>query len=116
MFLDEASLVAQLNHPASRRVFDLGPGQRRLLPRHGVRAGFDLMTSASSTSGRASTWPRARRRVVADASTALHHAHEPLAETVSPLNIIHRDVTRTTSCCRRPVRASSLSASLATER
>ena len=94
MFLDEASLLAQLSHPGIARVFDLGhQGDVYYLAMEYV-PGFDLMT-ISLEYERQAEWvsPELAARVVADAATALHYAHEAQGARGQPLNIIHRDVS-----------------------
>lgn len=94
MFLDEASLLAQLAHPGIARVFDLGhDGAAYYLAMEYV-PGFDLMT-VSLEYERQGEWisPELAARVVADAAAALHDAHEARGARGQLLNIIHRDVT-----------------------
>ena len=94
MFLDEASLVAQLAHPGIARVFDLGrDGQAYYLAMEYV-PGFDLMT-ISLEYERQGEWiaPELAARVIADAAAAIHAAHEAKTTRGQPMNIIHRDIT-----------------------
>jgi serine/threonine protein kinase len=94
MFLDEASLLAQLSHPGIARVFDLGhQGDVYYLAMEYV-PGFDLMT-ISLEYERQGEWvaPELAARVIADAAQALHYAHQAQGARGQPLNIIHRDVS-----------------------
>jgi eukaryotic-like serine/threonine-protein kinase len=94
MFLDEASLLAQLAHPGIARIFDLGhQGDAYYLAMEYV-PGFDLMT-ISLEYERQGEWiaPELAAKVVADAAAALHYAHEATGARGQPLNIIHRDVS-----------------------
>lgn len=94
MFLDEASLLAQLTHPGIARVFDLGhQGDVYYLAMEYV-PGFDLMTISLEYERQGEfIAPELAARVVADAAAALHDAHEAKGARGQPLNIVHRDVS-----------------------
>lgn len=94
MFLDEASLLAQLHHPGIAQIFDLGHiGGVYYLAMEYV-PGFDLMTiSLEHERNGELIAPELCARIVADAAEALHYAHEARGRNGQPLNIIHRDVT-----------------------
>lgn len=94
MFLDEASLVAQLNHPGIARVFDLGQVNGVYYLAMEYVPGYDLMTISLEHERHGEYMaPELAARVMADASVALHHAHDAVGARGQPLNIIHRDVT-----------------------
>ena len=94
MFLDEARIVAQLDHPNLIEVYDLG------------KDGGDLYMAMELVSGRslAEIWDACRARGVrlrgdvvawigARVAEGLHHAHD-LTDRASgtPQNLVHRDV------------------------
>lgn len=94
MFLDEASLLAQLSHPGIARVFDLGQENGVFFLAMEYVPGFDLMTISLEHERQGEFMaPELAARVVADAAKALHYAHDALGTNGQPLNIIHRDVT-----------------------
>ncbi|MBX7097861.1 MAG: protein kinase [Myxococcaceae bacterium] len=94
MFLDEASLLAQLNHAGIARVFDLGQDGGVFFLAMEYVPGFDLMTISLEHERQGEfIAPELAARVIADAASALHYAHEAVGTNGQPLNIIHRDVT-----------------------
>jgi serine/threonine protein kinase len=94
MFLDEASILAQLNHPGIARIYDLGQFNKVYYLAMEYVPGFDLMTMSLEHERQGELMaPELCARIVSDAAIALHHAHEAQSTTGLPLNIIHRDVT-----------------------
>lgn len=94
MFLDEASLLAQLNHPNIAQIFDLGQVNGTYYLAMEYVAGFDLMTISLEHERHGELMaPELCARIVADAAGALHYAHEAKGANGQPLNLIHRDVT-----------------------
>ncbi|MBX7114623.1 MAG: protein kinase [Myxococcaceae bacterium] len=94
MFLDEAALVAQLNHPGIARVFDLGHVAGSYYLAMEYVPGFDLMTISLEHERQGEFMdPELAARVVADAASALHYAHQAVNARGQALHIIHRDVT-----------------------
>lgn len=94
MFLDEARLVAQLQHPNIAQVFDTG------------RLGESYFFSMEYVHGETVRELVARARelgqpipisctltIIANAAAGLHHAHEKLGLDGVPLGIVHRDVS-----------------------
>jgi serine/threonine protein kinase len=94
MFLDEARLVAQLQHPNIAQVFDLG------------RIGDDYFYTMEFVHGRDVLEVLARHdelgtrmplsvvlSVVVGAAAGLAHAHDRNGADGRPLNIVHRDVS-----------------------
>ncbi len=94
MFLDEASLLAQLHHPGIAQIFDLGQvGGVYYLAMEYV-PGFDLMTISLEHERQGELMAADLcARIISDAADALHYAHEARSIAGKPLNIIHRDVS-----------------------
>jgi serine/threonine protein kinase len=94
MFLDEASLAAQLSHPGIARVFELGESEGKVFFAMEYVPGFDLYTILQENAARKIFMdPHVAARVAADLSGALHHAHEAVGTRGQKLGIIHRDVS-----------------------
>ena len=94
MFLDEASLLAQLSHPGIARIFDLGQDNGAYYLAMEYVPGFDLMTISLEHERQGEFMaPELAARVVADAARALHYAHNAVGADGLPLNLIHRDVS-----------------------
>ncbi|MDP3155674.1 MAG: serine/threonine-protein kinase [Archangium sp.] len=94
MFLDEASLLAQLHHPGIAQISDLGQVKGVYFLAMEYVAGFDLMTVSLEHERHGELMgPELCARIVADAAAALHYAHEALGKNGLPLHIVHRDVT-----------------------
>ena len=94
MFLDEASLVAQLHHPGIASLFDLGQVNGVYYLAMEYVAGYDLMTISLEHERHGEYMaPELAARVMADAAKALDYAHDAVDVRGQALNIIHRDVT-----------------------
>ena len=94
MFLDEASLLAQLHHPGIAQISDLGQVNGAYYLAMEWVDGFDLMTISLEHERHGELMgPELCARIVADAAGALHYAHEAKGKNGLPLNIVHRDVT-----------------------
>lgn len=93
-FLDEARLVATLEHPNIAQVYEIGSVNKTYFFVMEYVDGADLRQLMAQTS-------RTKKRIsLADAvyitthvCAALHYAHEKCDADGHPLNIIHRDVT-----------------------
>ena len=94
MFLEEARLAAQLNHPNVAQVFDIG--------KLGDSYFFTMEYVHGETVRNLLHRARSLRReiplsciltVIAGAATGLHHAHARLGLDGRPLGIVHRDVS-----------------------
>jgi serine/threonine-protein kinase len=94
MFLDEARLAAQLQHPNIAQVYDTGVlGESYFFTMEYVHGETvrELMLRAQADTldipiGCALT-------IVAGAAAGLHHAHERIGMDGKPLHIVHRDVS-----------------------
>ncbi len=94
MFLDEASLLAQLHHPNIARVYDLGNVNGAYYLAMEYVPGFDLMSISLEHERHGELMSvELCARIVADAASALHYAHEAKDTKGHALNIVHRDVT-----------------------
>ena len=94
MFLDEASLLAQLHHPGIAQISDLGQVGAAYFMAMEYVTGFDLMTISLEHERHGELMgPELCARIVADAAAALHYAHEAKGTNGLPLGIVHRDVT-----------------------
>jgi serine/threonine-protein kinase len=94
MFLNEARLMARLDHPNLCQVFDFGnAGGTYYLA-------MEYLHGESLSSLQQRAWKRAGglspalcARVIADAARGLHHAHELRTEDGKPAGVVHRDVS-----------------------
>ncbi|MCC6998103.1 MAG: protein kinase [Deltaproteobacteria bacterium] len=93
MFLDEARIVAQLDHPNVAQVYDIGEAEGSYFFTMEYVAGQDLrhvMRAARSAGG----LPLEQALfVVHEVAAGLHHAHEKLGHDGERLGIVHRDVS-----------------------
>ena len=94
MFLDEARLVARLNHPSIVQVFDIGDDEGGVFFAMEYVKGHDLSDILSTC------FKQKRRLSIAEAlaiaipiAEGLHHAHELCDDQGQPVNLVHRDVT-----------------------
>ena len=92
MFLKEAQLAAQLNHPNIVHIYDFGKVDRDYFIAmefiDGVHAGQLFKHAAQEKLP-----PALVARLGADAAAALHHAHELRGATGGPIGLVHRDVS-----------------------
>jgi serine/threonine protein kinase len=94
MFLDEARIAAQLNHPHICQIFELGEHAGTHYLAMEYVPGVDLRSLQQHLSERGQLLPPALAcRVVADAASALHYAHELTDDSGRPLGLVHRDVS-----------------------
>lgn len=94
MFLTEARLAAQLNHPNIVQIYELGEQAGSLyivmeyldgenlavLRRAGLKVGLPVLDAHAA-------------RLIASAADGLHYAHVKVGLDGSPLHIVHRDVS-----------------------
>ena len=100
MFLDEARLASQLNHPNIVDVYDLG---KHAVP-YSETPNYFLAMEYIFGKNLAEIRNKAKQeklffsleyivRIITGAALALHYAHEKKDNFGQPLNIVHRDVT-----------------------
>jgi serine/threonine protein kinase len=94
LFVDEAKLVAMLDHPQIARVFDFGliDGAYALVMEY--VHGKDLRSTLRRTAQRHRAFPiQSAVDLAHDVATALHYAHERRQADGTLLGIVHRDVS-----------------------
>ena len=94
MFLDEARLAAQLNHPNVAQVYDIG----KLSDSYFFTMEYVHGETVRALLQRARSLRRelpvgAVLTIMAGAAAGLHHAHDRLGLDGRPLGIVHRDVS-----------------------
>ncbi|HEY0988135.1 MAG TPA: serine/threonine-protein kinase, partial [Kofleriaceae bacterium] len=94
MFLDEARLAAQLQHPNIAAVYDIGMlGDSYFFTMEYVH-GETVRSLVQRAQGLRRPVPLAcALTIIAGAAAGLHHAHERNAPDGRPLGIVHRDVS-----------------------
>ena len=93
MFLDEARLAARIHHPNVVATLDVGRTEVLYLVMDYVE-GDSLVTLLKQASQREAVLPmEIAVRVLIDALTGLHAAHELRGSDGEPLNLVHRDVS-----------------------
>jgi serine/threonine-protein kinase len=94
MFLDEARLVVQLEHPGIVPIHELGKLGAGYYIAMDYVAGRDLRTIAERFRRRGERLPvEVAALVVAEAADALDHAHRGLGADGAELRVVHRDVS-----------------------
>jgi Protein kinase domain len=94
MFLDEASILAQVHHSGVAQIFDLGQVNGSYFLAMEYVPGFDLMTLSLEHERMGEQIPAELcAKIVADAAAGLHAAHEAMGKTGEPLNVVHRDIS-----------------------
>ena len=97
MFLDEARLAARMNHPNVVPTYELGEedGRQFIAMEHldGQPYSRILVRLRSQAGGLEAMSLAHHIRVVLDALSGLHHAHELRDFDGTPLHVVHRDVT-----------------------
>ncbi|HUJ60735.1 MAG TPA: serine/threonine-protein kinase [Kofleriaceae bacterium] len=94
MFLDEARLAAQLQHPNIAQVFDLGRiGEDYFFTMEYVH-GADVLDILTRTAEHDQHVPlHVALAIVAGAAAGLAHAHDRCGASGKPLGIVHRDIS-----------------------
>lgn len=94
MFLDEARIGAQLDHPGIVPVHDLGREGSSYYMAMEYLAGQDLRALLARLRHDGSRLPPALSAfVAAEAALALDHAHRALGQDGAPLHVVHRDLS-----------------------
>lgn len=94
MFLDEARLAMQLQHPNIAQVYDVGMLAGSYFFTMEYVHGSDVRAILARLAADKRTLPISLvLHVISGALAALHHAHERSSPTGMPLNVVHRDVT-----------------------
>ncbi|HEY8210133.1 MAG TPA: protein kinase, partial [Myxococcaceae bacterium] len=95
MFLQEAKLAAQLNHPNIAQVFDFGEsdGTYYLAMEHVDGPNLRTLSTEAHKAGKPISFPLCAK-IISYAAEGLAFAHEFVnPKTQQPLNIVHRDVS-----------------------
>ncbi len=95
MFLDEARLAAQLDHPNVVHITDFGEVDGRYYLAMEYLRGYDLASLLRARVLSGLNWfpPNVAAAVVAQAATGLHFAHNAVGEDGQRLRIVHRDIS-----------------------
>jgi serine/threonine protein kinase len=94
MFLDEARIASQIQHPDVAQILDLGEQQDVLFIVMEWVDGDSLAKIRKLVSKRGDKMPVGLAlRILADACAGLHAAHELCNDAGEPLGIVHRDVS-----------------------
>jgi len=94
MFLDEARIAAQLNHPHIVQIFDLGEEAGAFYIAMEYLPGENLSAIARTGTRQGKPLPIAHAvRVIADAAEGLAYAHTKIGPDGALLGIVHRDVS-----------------------
>lgn len=93
-FLDEARVLATLNHPNLVSLYDVGTWKGTHFLAMELIRGKDLaaLLRDAADEGRAVP-PEVAAIIIRDAAAGLHHAHQARDSAGRPLNIIHRDIS-----------------------
>lgn len=96
MFLEEAKLAAQANHPNVVQTYDVGEE----MGRHYISMEYlegqtfsDVRSAASKIADRKIFTLHMQIRMLSDVLSGLHYVHEMVDYDGSPLGVVHRDVT-----------------------
>ncbi len=94
MFLSEARLAAELNHPNVVQIFDFGQadGQYYLAMEFIDGANLRVLNAAAIEQGHRIPFPIAAR-LASHAAEGLHFAHELKGEDGKPIGLVHRDIS-----------------------
>src|ERR1051325_1933376 len=94
MFLDEARLAAQLNHPNVVQTYEVGTeGDRHVMVMEYLEGQSLSGTTRRATQANASMPLGLHPRIIINALEGLHYAHELAAYDGAPLQLVHRDVS-----------------------
>ncbi len=94
MFIDEAKLAAQLNHPNVVQIYELGRHEEQLYIAMELVAGRDLRHVIKTASRQKKKLSVAfAAYAIAKAAEGLDFAHRKAGMDGTPLNLVHRDVS-----------------------
>jgi serine/threonine-protein kinase len=93
MFLDEARLAARLSHRNVVQCFEVGAADGHYYIAMEYLEGQPLNRIVHRAEGLGGVRIEARLRIIADALSGLHYAHELRDYDGTPLGIVHRDVS-----------------------
>jgi serine/threonine-protein kinase len=94
MFVDEARLAAQLEHPNIVQVFDFGETDGELFLAMELVDGTNVNRLLRSVSQRGETVPfDVALHIASEAAHALGHAHRASDDQGNPIGFVHRDVS-----------------------
>ncbi len=94
MFLDEARLATRLAHPNIVQINDLGKADGCYYISMEYLAGEDFSTLLRTSARRREFVPlNISLKVMSEAATGLHYAHEFTDAKGSPMNVVHRDIS-----------------------
>ena len=94
MFVDEAKLTVQLDHPNIVRIYELGQFQQSYYILMEYISGKDVLALQKTMRRQRDIMPVDMSMfIAAEIARGLHHAHHKRDEDGNPLNIIHRDVS-----------------------
>ncbi len=94
MFLDEAHLVAQLNHPQIAQIYELGQVDGHYFIAMEYLDGIDVEQLLELVRGTNSQLPlNIACKIVSDVLLALDYAHEFTDKDGKPYHLVHRDIS-----------------------
>jgi serine/threonine-protein kinase len=94
MFLDEANIISKIRHPNVAQILDLGQQGGVLFLVLEWIEGDSVAALRRAAHGKGEKIPlNIVLRVVSDACSGLHSAHELRTDGGEPLNVVHRDVS-----------------------
>jgi eukaryotic-like serine/threonine-protein kinase len=94
MFLDEARIAAQLNHPNVVQIFDLGELSGAYYIAMEYLPGENVSSVVRASNKKKVPLPIGlATKIVSDAAAGLGHAHTKRGSDGKPLNVVHRDVS-----------------------
>ncbi len=93
LFVHEAKIVADLQHPNIVQVMDLGVEQGELFIAMELIDGADVSALANASTGGKRLAPSMVALIAFDVLEALDYAHAKADENGQPLRIVHRDVS-----------------------
>ncbi len=98
MFLDEARIASQINHPNVCPVFDFGEADGTYYIAMEFLMGESLsrvlrVLTRDAERRSSPKYPAIVARIIADACEGLHAAHELRDAQNQPLNVVHRDIS-----------------------